>query len=48
MPCWIIVRQLLEDVAAQRARAEDGEELEGYDCRVRHAPSEVGGGVFSP
>lgn len=43
MPCWIIICQLLEDVAAQRALAVLGEELEGYEYRVRRAPLEVCG-----
>lgn len=48
MPCRIPARELREDVAAHRARAEHGEDLERDDRGVRGAPPEVGGGVFAP
>lgn len=44
----VIVCELLEDVTAERASAKHSEDLEGDDGRVRHAPSEVCCGIFTP
>ena len=48
MPRGVVPGELGEDVAAEGAGAEDGEDLEGDDGRVGEAPAGVGAGVLFP
>ncbi len=48
VPRRVVRNQLLEDVAAHWAGAQNGEEFQGDHSGVRHSPSEVGSGILSP
>lgn len=48
MTSQVASNKLIQDVARQRTRAEDSEQLEAHYAGIRHPPARVGDGVLLP